>query len=64
MRIKDLKKLKPYRVIRDSSDGTFFCGEIIWLSENGEINSVQGAGCIDPSEVSEMSISSSRPPNI
>lgn len=46
-----MKKLKPYRVTKNSSDGTFYKGEIIWKSENGDINSVQGKGCITPSEV-------------
>lgn len=56
MKIQELEVLKPYRVIKRSSDSTFLPGEIIWTSENGDINSVQGAGWITPSEVSEMTL--------
>ena len=51
MKVQELEVLKPYRVTKDSSDRTFISGDIIWLSENGDINSVQAAGCIDPYEV-------------
>lgn len=51
MKVQELEVLKSYRVIKDSSDRTFISGDIIWLSENGDINSVQAAGCIDPYEV-------------
>lgn len=51
MKVQELEVLKPYRITKDSSDGTFISGEIIWMSENGDINSVQAAGCIDPHEV-------------
>lgn len=51
MKVQELEVLKSYRVIKDSSDRTFISGDIIWLSENGDINSVQAAGCIDPHEV-------------
>lgn len=43
--------LKAYRIINGSSDGTFEKGEVIWKSENGDINSIQANGCITPSEV-------------
>ena len=56
MKYHELKKIKPYRIVTGSSDGTFLPGEIVWVSENGDINSVQGAGCIEPSEVSEMTL--------
>lgn len=51
MKVQELEVLKSYRVIKDSSDRTFISGDIIWLSENGDINSVQAAGCIDLYEV-------------
>lgn len=51
MKVQELEALKPYRVIKSSSDGTFASGDIIWISDNGDINSVQAAGCIDPHEV-------------
>ncbi len=50
MKYHDMKKLTPYRVIKSSSDKTFFVGEIIWISRCGHINSVQGKGWIDPKE--------------
>lgn len=51
MKIQELDVLKPYCVIKSSSDNTFVSGDIIWMSENGDINCVQAAGCIDPHEV-------------
>lgn len=51
MKTQNLEVLKPYRISKSSSDGTFVSGDIIWLSENGDINSVKVAGCIDPYEV-------------
>lgn len=56
MRYKDLEILKAYRITKGSSDGTFIPCEIIWLSENGDINSVQAAGCIDTHEVDEKTL--------
>ena len=46
MKHSSLEILKPYRIIKSSSDGTFIVGEIIWISENKDINSVQGKGFI------------------
>ena len=34
-----MEKLKLYTVTKPSSDGTFVAGDIIWLSENGDLNS-------------------------
>lgn len=45
--------LKPYKITKESSDGTFLVGDIIWQSENGDINSMQGKGWITPSEVEQ-----------
>lgn len=47
----EMEKMKAYNVIKNSSDKTFILGEIIWISENGDINSVQAAGAINPYEV-------------
>lgn len=49
----DMDKLKAYRITKDSSDGTFLKGDIIWKSANGAVNSVQGKGWIDPEEGDE-----------
>lgn len=37
----NLQPMTPYKVTKRSSDHTFTEGEIIWVSENGDINSVQ-----------------------
>ena len=51
-----MEKLKAYRIIKGSTDGTFQIGEIIWKSPNGDINSVQGKGWIVPSEVDSRTL--------
>ena len=50
LKISDLQPMTPYKVTKQSSDHTFTEGEIIWVSENGDINSIQGSGWITPSE--------------
>ena len=50
MKVQELETLKPYRVTKSSGDRTFVSGDIIWMSENGDINIVQAAGCINPYE--------------
>lgn len=37
-----MENLKLYTVTKPSSDGTFVTGDIIWLSENGDLNSCKG----------------------
>ena len=39
-----MEKLKLYNVTKSSSDNTIEIGDKIWLSENGDLNSVKGAG--------------------
>ena len=56
MKYHELKKLKPYRIIKGSSDDTFFIGDVIWLSPNGYINCIIGKGFIDPSEIGSESL--------
>lgn len=51
MKYHELEELKPYRVTKDSSDGTFHIGEIIWVSSNKNINSAHAGGWISPAEV-------------
>ena len=46
-----MDKLKPYRVVKDSSDRTFISGDIIWISQNGDVNNMNANGWITPSEV-------------
>lgn len=50
-----MKPLIPYRVVKDSSDGTFVKGDVLWRSENGDINSVTGNGYLPFSEQDETS---------
>ena len=51
----EMKPLTPYCVIKDSSDKTFAKGNIIWRSENGDINSVTGNGFLPFLEQDEAS---------
>lgn len=39
-----MEKLKLYKVTKASSDGTFNIGDIIWLSNNEDLNSCKGRG--------------------
>lgn len=49
MKYNELEKLKPYRIAKRSTDKTFVAGDVIWISPNGDINSV-GSGWITPHE--------------
>lgn len=50
-----MKPLIPYRVVKDSSDGTFIKGDVLWKSENGDINSATGIGSLPFSEQDDTS---------
>ncbi len=45
-----MEKLKLYNVTKSSSDGTIEIGDKIWLSENGDLNSVKGSGWLAEDE--------------
>ena len=45
-----MDKLKLYTVTKSSSDGTFEVGDIIWLSDNGDLNSAMGGGWLSEEE--------------
>lgn len=45
-----MKKLKLYTVIKASTDGTFEVGDIVWLSDNNDLNSVRGKGWLSKEE--------------
>lgn len=45
-----MEKLKLYIVTKSSTDQTFEIGDMIWLSENGDLNSVNGQGCLSKEE--------------
>ena len=48
-----MEKLKLYKVTKASSDGTFNIGDIIWLSNNEDLNSCKGCGWLPKSEWEE-----------
>lgn len=56
LKISDLQPMIPYRITKESSDHTFVVDDVIWISENGDINSVQRSGWITPSECSKESL--------
>lgn len=51
----EMESLTPYCVIKDSSDKMFTKGDIIWKSENGDLNSVTGNGFLPFLEQDESS---------
>ena len=48
--MENMERLKLYTVTKASSDGTFKVGDIIWLSENDDLNSCKGRGWLNKSE--------------
>ena len=45
-----MEKLKLYTVIKPSSDETLQVGDIIWLSENGDLNDAKAKGWLSKDE--------------
>ena len=45
-----MDKLKLYTVIKPSSDETLQAGDIIWLSENGDLNDARAKGWLTKDE--------------
>ena len=45
-----MEKLKLYTVIKPSSDETLQAGDIIWLSENGDLNNSKAGGWLSKDE--------------
>ena len=45
-----MEKLKLYTVTKPSTDGTFQMGDIIWLSENGDLNNAKAGGWLSKDE--------------
>ena len=45
-----MEKLKLYTVIKSSSDETLQVGDIIWLSENGDLNDAKAKGWLSKDE--------------
>ena len=45
-----MDKLKAYTVIKSSTDKTIEVGDIIWLSANGDLNSIKGQGWLSEEE--------------
>ena len=40
MTVEEMDNLKLYLVVKPSSDRTLQIGDLIWISENGDLNSV------------------------
>ena len=45
-----MEKLKLYTVTKPSSDETLQAGDIIWLSENGDLNDARAKGWLTKDE--------------
>ena len=45
-----MDKLKAYTVIKSSTDKTIEFGDIVWLSANGDLNSIKGQGWLSEEE--------------
>ena len=45
-----MDRLKAYTVTKSSTDKTIEIGDIIWLSANGDLNSVKGRGWLSEEE--------------
>lgn len=45
-----MEKLKLYTITKSSTDKTFEVGNIIWISDNGDLNSVKGKGWLSKEE--------------
>lgn len=45
-----MEKLKLYTVTKSSSDGTLQVGDIIWLSDNGDLNNAMCGGWLSEQE--------------
>ena len=45
-----MEKLKLYTVTKSSSDKTLQVGDIIWLSENGDLNDARAKGWLTKDE--------------
>lgn len=45
-----MEKLKVYRITENSSDNSFQTGDLIWLSENGDLNNATAGGWLSGEE--------------
>lgn len=45
-----MEKLKLYTITKSSTDRSFEVGDMIWISENGDLNSVKGKGWLSKEE--------------
>lgn len=45
-----MEKLRLYVVTKGSSDGTFKAGDVIWLSQNGDLNNCNAGGWLSEEE--------------
>lgn len=45
-----MEKLKVYVVTKNSTDGTFRVGDLIWLSDNSDLNNASAKGWLSKNE--------------
>ena len=45
-----MEKLKLYVVTKSSTNKTIKCGDLIWLSENGDLNNAMAGGWLSEDE--------------
>ena len=45
-----MEKQKLYTVTKPSSDGTFYAGDVIWISKNGNMNNANVNGWLSKDE--------------
>ena len=45
-----MEKLKLYTIVKGSTDNTLKTGDIVWLSENGDLNICNGNGWLPKDE--------------
>lgn len=51
-----MEELTAYTVTKSSTDGTFSVGDVIWMSENGDINCIGSCKWISPSDCTKETL--------
>lgn len=51
-----MEKMRLYEVTKGSSDGTFQEGDLIWMSDNEDINNVRACGWLSKEEWNQTGI--------
>ena len=55
--IGDMQRMQLYVVTKASSDGTFMEGDLIWISENGDLNNNTEKGWVTQDELNNSELS-------